>query len=77
MPDPELALHQLIYDVKSYGGDMPFIISSFTQLVDSLDADLVLLACTELPSIPIKTRKKLIDVTDLVAQELAKLSQAQ
>ena len=77
VPDPELGLHQLIYDVKSYGGDMPFIISSFTQLVDSLDADLVLLACTELPLIPIKTRKKLIDVTDLVAQELAKLSQAQ
>ncbi|EAQ66351.1 hypothetical protein MED121_06700 [Marinomonas sp. MED121] len=77
VPDPELGLHQLIYDVKTYGGDMPFIVNSFTKLVDSLDADLVLLACTELPLIPIKTHKQLIDVTDLVAQELAKLSQAQ
>lgn len=76
VPDPKLGLHQLIYDVKTHGGDMPFIISSFTKLVDSLEADLVLLACTELPLIPIKSDKKLIDVTDLVAQELARLSQA-
>ncbi len=76
VPDPSLGLHQLIYDVKTYGGEMPFIVSSFTKLVNSLDADFVLLACTELPLIPIKTGKQLIDVTDLVAQEMARLSQA-
>ena len=72
--DLELGLHQLIYDVKTYGGNKPFIVTAFTELVDfldagsvllaftelvdSLDAGLVLLACTELPLIPIKTEKK-------------------
>lgn len=76
VPDSKYGLHQLIYDVKTYGGKTPFIASAFSQLVESLEADLVLLACTELPLIPIKTDKQLIDVTDLVAQELARLSQA-
>ncbi len=76
VPDPSLGLHQLIYDVKTHGGNTDDIVSRFSELVDSLDADLVLLACTELPLIPIKTEKRLIDVTDLVAQELARLSQA-
>lgn len=75
VPNSDHGLHQLIYDVKTHGGNVPDIVARFTELVDSLEADLVLLACTELPLIPIKTQKSLIDVTDLVAQELAKLSQ--
>lgn len=74
--NPDLGLHQLIYDVKNHGGETQSIVTRFTELVDSLDSDLVLLACTELPLIPIRTGKTLIDVTDLVAQELASLSQA-
>jgi aspartate racemase len=80
LPEAEQAgqLHQLIYNVKTHGGDVPDIRRRFRAILDSLEADTVLLACTELPLIPIEeTHKKTIDVTDLVAQKLAKLAYAQ
>ncbi|TCS42688.1 aspartate/glutamate racemase family protein [Reinekea marinisedimentorum] len=69
-------LHQLIYDVKAYGGDHPAVIEQFTELLSNLEADVVLLACTELPLIPVVSTKDLIDVTDLVAAVLAERSLA-
>ncbi|REG79354.1 aspartate/glutamate racemase family protein [Marinomonas pollencensis] len=74
IPKSDGGLHQLIYDVKTFGGERKDIIDRFSTLVEGLEADMVLLACTELPLIPIKSKKSLIDVTDLVANELAKLS---
>jgi len=80
LPKPRQAeqLHQLIYDVKAYGGDVPEIRQRFRAILDALEADNVLLACTELPLIPLGTMpKKVIDVTQLVAQKLAQLAHGQ
>lgn len=77
---PALAeqLHQLIYDVKTHGGNSPAITRRFSAILDALESDTVLLACTELPLIPLAANsrhcKRLIDVTDLVAHRLAQLA---
>jgi aspartate racemase len=69
------ALHQLIYDVKTFGGNRPDIRSRFQAIVDELQSDTVLQACTELPLIPpLETGKRIVDVTELVARELAQLA---
>lgn len=72
------ALHRLIYDVKIFGGNQPDIQRRFQDIVDGLQSDAVLLACTELPLIPApQTGKRIVDVTELVAQELARLANTQ
>ncbi len=69
------ALHQIIYDVKHRGGDAPDVVERFARLLDSLQADTALLACTELPLIPCHNeRLRTIDVTDLLAMALARRS---
>ena len=78
-PDAAMAnvLHQLIYDVKTFGGESPDMQRRFQAIVDGLQADTVLLACTELPLIPPpQTGKRIVDVTELVARELARLANA-
>lgn len=68
-------LHQLIYDVKTFGCNLPEIGRRFGTILDTLESETVLLACTELPLIPIDAeRKRIIDVTDLVAQKLMQLT---
>jgi aspartate racemase len=69
------ALHALIYDVKARGGTDPDIAQRFADIVASLESEVVLLACTELPLIPPPaTDKRLLDVTQVVADELARLA---
>jgi aspartate racemase len=78
LPKPihAVQLHQLIYDVKTFGGEIPEIRSRFRAIIDSLESQTVLLACTELPLIALKSvRHQLIDVTELVARKLVRLSQ--
>ena len=68
-------LHRLIYDVKTYGGNVDDIRRRFGDILDSLESDTILLACTELPLIPLDAgRKQIVDVTDLVAHRLAYLA---
>ncbi|HYD97479.1 MAG TPA: aspartate/glutamate racemase family protein [Noviherbaspirillum sp.] len=77
LPGPAQAeqLHRLIYDVKAQGGNGPGIRERFLEILDALDAHTVLLACTELPLIPrVDGRKRLVDVTALVAHKLARLA---
>ncbi|HEX7647919.1 MAG TPA: hypothetical protein VF450_10975, partial [Noviherbaspirillum sp.] len=77
LPDAAMAeaLHRLIYDVKIAGGNRPGIQRRFQEIVAGLQSDAVLLACTELPLIPApQTGKRIVDVTELVAQELARLA---
>ena len=75
-PAQVINLHKLIYDVKIFGGDSPGIHARFRAIIDTLEAQTVLLACTELPLISIKSiSHQLIDVTELVALKLAQLSQ--
>ena len=77
LPKPAQAeqLHRLIYDVKTYGGHVEDIRRRFRGILDTLESDTVLLACTELPLIPLYAGdKQVIDVTDLVARTLAQLA---
>lgn len=70
-PDQPDRLHQVIYDVKCYGGDQPEMVETYEALVKSLKAQTVLLACTELPLIQHSLKEKeLIDVTQLLAEAL-------
>jgi aspartate racemase len=69
-PDPQ-ALHHLIYDVKTHGGDYPGLARRFAAIIDSLAAETVLLACTELPLIPVVAlHHELVDITTLLAHAL-------
>jgi len=77
LPKPQQAeaLHRLIYDVKTYGGNAEGIGRRFRAIVDTLESSTVLLACTELPLITIEAGgKQVVDVTELVAQRLAQLA---
>ncbi|NJS39520.1 MAG: aspartate/glutamate racemase family protein [Rhodobacteraceae bacterium] len=69
------ALHALIHDVKRLGSADPTLRRRFKALAETMRAETLLLACTELPLIAeIETTKRLVDVTDLVAVELARRS---
>lgn len=66
-------LMSVIHDVKTHGSGMPGLADRWAAIVEGVDADVILLACTELPLLPrIDTAKKLMDVTDLLAAELAR-----
>lgn len=74
-PDQAEALHRLIYDVKTHGGNAEGIGRRFRAILDTLESRTVLLACTELPLISIEAGgKQVVDVTELVAQRLAQLA---
>jgi aspartate racemase len=79
LPKPAQAtqLHQLIYDVKTFGANSPEIRARFRAIINSLESHTVLLACTELPLIPIESvHCQLVDMTELVAHKLAALANA-
>ncbi|MFF1828526.1 aspartate/glutamate racemase family protein [Paenarthrobacter sp. NPDC058040] len=74
LPAQTETLHHLIYDVKVAGGSTPDIEREFLALCASLQSDVVLQACTELPLIEVdstRAGKRLIDVSDLLARVLA------
>ncbi|WGV17318.1 aspartate/glutamate racemase family protein [Fuscovulum ytuae] len=71
------ALQDLIYDVKRLGSADPGLRPRFARIVEAMQADTLLLACTELPLIAdFPTSKTLVDVTDLVADALVARSLA-
>lgn len=71
------SLQDLIYDVKRLGSADPDLRTRFARIVDAMQADTLLLACTELPLIAdFSTSKTLVDVTDLVADALVARSLA-
>lgn len=77
VPDDPAELHRIIEDVKRRGGRAPDVVARFGRLLDGLASETVLLACTELPLIPIaSTRHRLVDVTDLLAEALVERSLA-
>jgi aspartate racemase len=64
-------VHQLIYDVKKYGGDNHKVIDGFRHIIFDIESKNVFLACTELPLINFThSEKNLIDVTSLLAKKL-------
>lgn len=65
-------LQQLIYDIKRLGGKGAGLARRFEKILQSVQADDIFLACTELPLLSgVETSKNLIDVTDLLARRLA------
>lgn len=73
--DPDDEVTQVIFNVKQHGLGHPGLKEMWARVVASVDADVVLLACTELPLLPeIDTPKTLLDVTGLLAEELAQLA---
>jgi aspartate racemase len=73
-----IALHQLIYDIKTYGPSHKDITPRFERILEDIRFDTVLLACTELPLIKnVATDKILLDVTYLVAEKLVEISFAE
>lgn len=65
-------LHDLIHLVKTHGAHHPGLAQTWAKVVAGVDADTLLLACTELPLLPRPdTAKTLVDVTELLALELA------
>lgn len=76
VPADAEALHRIIYDVKQRGGRDAGTVAGFEALLASLTAPVALLACTELPLIPAATPgPALVDVTELLARELAEIGQ--
>ena len=76
-PADRKALQDLIHDVKRLGSGDPSLRPRFARIVEAMQADTLLLACTELPLIAdISTSKTLVDVTDLVADALVARSLA-
>jgi aspartate racemase len=74
-PEQAEQLHRLIYDVKTHGAGAAGIPGRFRAILDALESPTVLLACTELPLIPLEaTPKHIVDVSDLVARKLAQLA---
>lgn len=77
LPNDGKELHQIIYDVKRYGGDDPSVMKRFSSILEQLESEIVLLACTELPLIPVHSQtKNLVDVTRLLAQSLVRKTMA-
>jgi aspartate racemase len=75
LPADPGALHAVIYDVKHRGAEHPDIAARFDEVLAGLKADVALLACTELPLIRhTRSTPRTVDVTDLLAMELARLS---
>lgn len=71
VPNDFQRVHELIYDIKKYGGDSHKVIDNFRHIIYEIDSENVFLACTELPLINFEQKsKKLIDVTDLLAKKL-------
>jgi aspartate racemase len=73
--EPELAreLHALIYEIKAKGGADAALAPRFEALLAQLRSEVVVLACTELPLVRLQAPgKRLVDPTDLVAQDLAR-----
>jgi len=76
-PADHAALHALIYDIKRLGGDHPDLPGRFGQVLEPLRAKTVVLACTELPLVPMPdSPRNLVDLTDLVANALVTRSLA-
>ncbi|MEM9464842.1 MAG: aspartate/glutamate racemase family protein [Actinomycetota bacterium] len=71
VPDPErrARLHALIEDVKRLGPADPDVRTRFASLCGEIDADRLLMACTELPLVA-DADDRLVDVTRLVAAAL-------
>lgn len=68
--DTRARLHTLIEDVKRVGPPFGDLAERFAELVAPIDADYLLLACTELPLVSAAVGESAVDVTRLVASAM-------
>lgn len=67
--------NELIKGIKSEGANNQSLVSKYHDILNKLQSETVLLACTELPLLPMTgINKHFIDATDLLAEELASRS---
>jgi aspartate racemase len=75
VPADTAELHEIIYEVKRRGGQAHDVVERFARVLGMLEAPVALLACTELPLIPVSVAQpRTVDVTELLALELARRS---
>ncbi|MEN8136327.1 MAG: aspartate/glutamate racemase family protein [Thermodesulfobacteriota bacterium] len=68
-------MNDLVKGIKSKGSNDKNLVSEYHDIINKLDSETVLLACTELPLLPTTgINKNIIDATDLLANELASRS---
>lgn len=68
-------VNELVADIKRFGAGHPHASTAFKSILDSLDSEVVFLACTELPLVRVEAEgKKLVDVTQLLAREVVRKS---
>jgi len=74
-PAQPAKINELVADIKRFGAGHPQAKAAFKLMLDSIDSEVVFLACTELPLVKIKmSGKRLVDVTELLAQEVVRKS---
>jgi aspartate racemase len=68
--DPKV-VHALVMDIKRLGGTNQSVVSRFQKLVNSLNSETVILACTDLPLVKTAFEDRtLINCTELIADSL-------
>ncbi|CAH9050759.1 hypothetical protein PSECIP111951_02136 [Pseudoalteromonas holothuriae] len=66
------AMDSLVSDIKRLGGEHPDTVAQFDEIVAQLQSDKLILACTDLPLLPLdKYHKEFVDASDMLAQALA------
>lgn len=70
-PKDPLEINKLVGEIKKSGASSAQVKNDFHAIIKGLNSEIVFLACTELPLIPITVPDKiLIDVTQLLAEEI-------
>ncbi|WP_440055354.1 hypothetical protein ACSLBF_04210 [Pseudoalteromonas sp. T1lg65] len=70
-PSPK-AMDALVSDIKRLGGNDPITVAQFDSIIAQLKAKKLVLACTDLPLLPLeKYSKEFVDASDMLAKSLA------
>lgn len=66
------AMDKLVHSIKNQGAEHPDTVAQFSSILATLKADKLVLACTDLPLLPLKLfEKDFIDASDMLAQTIA------
>lgn len=73
-PDQE-SMNTLVSNIKHNGGNDTQSIAMFEAVLSELNANNIILACTDLPLLPLhQFSRNFVDASDLLAQEVARLA---
>ncbi|MCG7540016.1 hypothetical protein [Pseudoalteromonas sp. OF7H-1] len=69
---PLRKMDDLVKHIKLHGGEDDLAFEMFQAIIDELNSDFLILACTDLPLLPLdKFDKNFIDISDLLAKRVA------